>query len=281
MRKSFIIVPFLFACTAKGVECADSTQPCVSSQVNDDSHDLSFGDNTYDNDQSNTSTTINNDTTIINNPVITVPPTGGSGGNSGAGGTGGDAYDAGVGGASSNTPDASTVTCDSPSAIPTDVRNWFVTNGPSSNWFQLITADGFSADRCTYTGKVKWFYEGPYGYWESDREYDSPDTIITLRFEQNGDTKVNIVAPSAGYPIGYVYPSNVEYETCMPSCINDTCGGFGGMVCQSSYIDYAQKVCFFPGTGYNCWALRVSVFRGEWQSDRPVVTQQVYPLNAG
>lgn len=273
MKKESILLLVVLSCNAKGVDCAPSSQSCVSTQVTDNS-----------NDREN-NTTINTDNTTVNvvtnTPVVNTPvehTDAGATNNGGAGGSGnvagaGGAIDASIDGGSTTEP----VVCNSPNAIPTDVRNWFVTNRLSSDWFQLITANGFSTDRCTYTGKVKWFYEGPDGYWESDREYDSPETIITLRFEQNGDTKVSIHSPIDGYPIGYLNTSNIEYETCAPACVAE--GTCGDNTCSSS--SYSQRVCFRPGGGYHCESFRVSAFRGEWQLDHPVVMQQVYPPNSG
>lgn len=267
MRK-FLIVPLILACNAKGVECADSTQPCVSTQVNDDSHDLSFGDNTYDNDQSNESTTINNDTTIINNPVVTVSPNGGSGGDtSGTAGAGGNAYDAGVGGTSSDIPDSSTVTCDSPNAEPTDVRNWF---SSEFGWFQLITFDGFSADRCTYTGKIKWFYQGPDGYWESDRVYDSPESIFTIGFTTAGLVKGEYHEPTVSYPNGYVVRQELSVRCYVGLSEGDP------LRFDNTYRNYN---CLTYGSGNH--PRQTYVFRGEWVDTSPMLVQQVYPRNNG
>lgn len=165
------------------------------------------------------------------------------------------------------------VLCDSPNPVPGDVRNWFTLNNNVDEWFQLITTDGFSVDRCTYTGKVKWFYQGPDGFWESNREYDSPETIITLPFEQNGDTKVNLISRPSGIFVN-PYPdfggSNIEYQTCLlPTILSFA------HVCHDA--PYLRQVCFYPMMPDCRGYLRYSAFRGEWQVSRPVIVQTVYP----
>jgi hypothetical protein len=285
-----ILLFAICACNAKGVECADSTQPCVSTQVNDDSHDLSF-DNTYDNDQSNNTTTINNDTVIVNNPVVNIPiGEGGSGGYAGATGTGSTSGVGGAGG-SDNSVDAGTdadagthtiVMCDSPNAVGTDVRNWFVPSSPPSfptsyteNWFQLITFDGFSADRCVYTGKIKWYHEDQYGYWVSDREWDSPNTIFTIEFTTDGFVKGDYHAPTTDYPNGYLTSLNVSVTGCYSDLPEDS------LVPYRAELKYPYQyfVCLCSADFNH--PFQYNVFRGTWVNNRPTVTQQILPFPRG
>jgi len=265
----------VLSCNAKGVECADSTQPCVSTQTNEDSHELSF-DNTYDNDQSNDMTTINNDTTIINNPIVNISPAVGGAGGSGniepnVGGSGGADVDAGVVGSGDASTPHTVVMCDSPNAVGTDVRNWFATSADATDWFQLVTFDGFSEDRCTYTGKIKWFYEGSYGYWESDRVYDSPTATFTIGFTTDGFVKGDYHEPTTAYPNGYVVIQELTINNCY--------AGLGEGNPLTFDPTYRYYNCLTEGGGNH--PFRLYVFRGTWVNDRPIMTQQVYPPNRG
>lgn len=270
-----LVFSFIIGCNAKGVECSQQDVSCVKTDV--------------DSDVSETNTTTINTTTVVNN----------SGGSSGSnndslgGSAGSEVGLSGSGGSfggSSNTNynDAGVVivepsdagaadsggsiprVCDSATALSNDSRNWFTTYD-GVEFFQLITPNGFSEDRCTYTGKIKWFYESTNGFWESDRIHDEPYTTFTMGFELNGDTKL-VLRDISGTT--YVTHSNMSFDgSCGPPgesegvpSITITCGK-----------EFRFYECFRTGAP-NCHDFWVNSFRAQWDENlqRPVKKQITY-----
>lgn len=264
---------FIIACNAKGVECSQQDVSCVKTDV------------VSDVTETNTTTV----TTVVNNSGGTGgsnnDSSGGTAGSevgiSGSGGSSGgntntndndagvvivEPSDAGAGDAGTSVP----LVCNSATALSNDARNWFTTVD-GIDFFQLITPSGFSEDRCTYTGKIKWFYESPDGFWESNREHDQPYTTFTMEFELNGDTKV-VHSDISGTM--YATHSNMSWDTCGPPhesegvpSITITCGH-----------EWRFYECFRTGAP-NCHDFWVNSFRAQWDENlqRPVKMQITYP----
>jgi hypothetical protein len=165
------------------------------------------------------------------------------------------------------------VVCNAPTAFTSDARNWFTTNRARVNeWFQLSTPEGFSADRCTYTGSVVWFRQGTDGYWESNGSYDHPLTTFVFQFNLDGTIVVDSVAPTGGYPQGHTTGSNVDYV-----------GGCRvGLLPNNPLVydlDYKFHNCIVEGaTSHD---LYLNVFAGSWVTDHPAPVQPIIPPNRG
>lgn len=237
-----------------------------------------------------------------------LPPNGGTagvGGNSNAGtggsaGVGGDASeggsenypDAGVAGSAGEAgtgnvgndagtdPDPVVRVCNTPEAVGSDKGNWFTTNVFTrelrTHWFQLITADGFSSDGCTYVGNIKWYRpmtdQLGYVWYESGGMYDDPSTVFTVSFNEDGSVADKIlpsanggtVSPGANFSIGVCYfasldpqerySANGEYQ--LHGCLRNWVSGHA-----------------LSGAG---------MFRGEWDDDfsKPILLE-VLPEQAG
>jgi len=169
---------------------------------------------------------------------------------------------------SSNQPDTGS-NCSSPAAVSSDSGNWFTTNIDNGEWFQLVTVAGFSSDLCTYTGKIKWFYDVG-GFWESDRAYDQPTTTFVFEFNVDGTMKTRIVH-SPNYPNGMYTQSNVSYRG---SCITGLSEG-DPIVFNNDFRFHSCIERMYSGHAEHWF----SVFRGRWNVDHPENVQTIitYP----
>lgn len=186
-------------------------------------------------------------------------PDAGVAGSAGEAGTGNTPNDGGT------DPDTVVRECDTPEAIGSDKDNWFTTNsgrvGLNSHWFQLIDADGFSNDGCTYVGQIKWYRpvvdQLGYTWYESGGMYDEPATVFTINFTADG------LVAAKNVPVGPgIYPGmDFSYETCYPA--------FPNLIPQERYssnAEYWLHGCIRDYTGGHTF-IGPGMFRGTWDDD--------------
>lgn len=267
-----LTLSFIIGCSAKDTECSQQDASCAKTNI--------------DSDVTETNTTTVTTTTVVNN-------SGGSGGSNsdssggtagsdvGPAGSGGSSVDntndAGVGGSSDVTePDATTPeplprSCDTPQAIGSDKTNWFTTNTRHlelrSHWFQMIDADGFSSDRCTYVGHIKWYHpmtdQLGYVWYESDGLFDNSTTVFTINFTDEGLVKFDPRNVRVGF----------SYETCHQGFTEQE-------VAHNTYgvngNEYVLKQCIYDKTNYN-WLGGLGMFRGVWSDSfsKPILLAPV------
>lgn len=158
--------------------------------------------------------------------------------------------------------------CATSPADSNNVGNWYTTNTPApmSEWFQLVTPNGFSSDGCTYTGKIRWYYERN-GWWISNRQFDMPATVLTISFNADGTVADSPTQPGGAY----------SYQTCGEP-------GWPNNSQQASLMlgaDYQFHECLRVGRSATHPPRVGGMFKGQWQddSDGPQVFGEVTEAN--
>lgn len=155
-----------------------------------------------------------------------------------------------------------------------DIKEWYTTNTTvsehASDWFQFESTEGFSGDKCTYTGRIKWFYEdlstlpGP-TWWENDRQFDNPETVFTINFNIDGTVKDKQSDSTSDMIIGGDY----FYESCGIS-------GWPASAIEAELMlssDYQFHLCLYDFPGNHPLKGFTGMFPGVWDdiNGRPVL----------